>query len=292
MGTASCYSDNTHFQSADASYSHSHSLKHHLWSCWSVSFFFPCQLLQPLSSSVAVNRAQYLSAVFTLSQILSVRLHRTCESLHWYLHVLWIGWWFLHMASRWMQSKALKRCFFVSLCCYNKSPAASARSCHVRFEQRVSSDCDEDHGQASCLRVEQKEISRTWMTRQRLPPPEGLWSTHKLPFNRLTPHLASKACWRVPEDGEGEVGPSEVSPTARCKPAAVKVRAWLDGHSHPEGDRHGGTMPHFPLAKTAGTFCLACREQYLLCRRRLFEVLSLRRRPPARGDKLRSPLFK
>lgn len=95
--------------------------------------------------------------------------------------------------------------------------------------------------------AQQKEISRTWMTRQRLPPPEGPWSTHKLPFNRLTPHLASKACWRVPEDGEGEAGPSEVSPAARSKPAAVKGRAWLNGHSHPEGDHCGGTMPHFLL---------------------------------------------
>lgn len=41
-----------------------------------------------------------------------------------------------------------------------------------------------------------RKISRTWMTRQRLP--VGLWLGHKLPFNRLTPHLAPKADWRVP----------------------------------------------------------------------------------------------
>lgn len=41
-----------------------------------------------------------------------------------------------------------------------------------------------------------RKISRTWMTRQRLP--AGLWLGHKLIFNRLTPHLAPKADWRVP----------------------------------------------------------------------------------------------
>lgn len=41
-----------------------------------------------------------------------------------------------------------------------------------------------------------RKISCTWMTRQRLP--AGLWLGHKLPFNRLTPHLAPKADWRVP----------------------------------------------------------------------------------------------
>ena len=46
---------------------------------------------------------------------------------------------------------------------------------------------------------------------------------------------------------ERERRPLRGQPAARCKPAAVKGRAWLDGHSHPEGDCHGGTMPHFPL---------------------------------------------
>lgn len=56
--------------------------------------------------------------------------------------------------------------------------------------------------------VRQTEISRTWMTRQGSP--VGLWSAHKLPFNRLTPHLASVAGWRVPwgwgGHGEGVEG--------------------------------------------------------------------------------------
>lgn len=54
--------------------------------------------------------------------------------------------------------------------------------------------------------------------------------------------------------GRGEAGPSEVSPAARCKPAAVKGRAWLDGHSHPEGDRRAGDNATFSLAKQQGHF--------------------------------------
>lgn len=129
----------------------------------------------------------------------------------------------------------------VTVLLYN-SPAATT------FEILAARIVDRPH---VCVWSRRKLAAPEWQG-ERLPPPEGLWSTHKLPFNRLTPHLASKACWRVPEDGEGEAGPSEVSPAARSKPAAVKGRAWLNGHSHPEGDHCGGTMPHFLLQNNGG----------------------------------------
>lgn len=74
----------------------------------------------------------------------------------------------------------------------------------------------------------------------------GLKSADKPPFNRLTPHLASKAHWGVPEDGWRQV-PSETAGClsllcSRSEKGRVLIRACLPAR----GD-YSRTMPHFPF---------------------------------------------
>lgn len=87
-------------------------------------------------------------------------------------------------------------------------------------------------------------INCTWLTWQT--PSMGLKSADKPPFNRLTPHLASKAHWGVPEDGWRQV-PSETAGClsllcSRSEKGRVLIRACLPAR----GD-YSRTMPHFPF---------------------------------------------
>lgn len=115
-----------------------------------------------------------------------------------------------------------------------------------------------------------RKISCTWMTRQRLP--AGLWLGHKLPFNRLTPHLAPKADWRVPgvEVGLGSLPllavkdgrlirqpfPSRRVPerTMRCSPFQKQwlfVRAVRNNVCHSEACVFKRGLPPSSSCKTA-----------------------------------------
>lgn len=84
-----------------------------------------------------------------------------------------------------------------------------------------------------------REISCTWMRKQGLP--LGHWLGHKHPFNRLTPHFAPKAGWRVPGGREtehtdgGEVEVSSLLPPENQ--LQRKAGIWLARPSRPEGDR-------------------------------------------------------
>lgn len=84
-----------------------------------------------------------------------------------------------------------------------------------------------------------REISCTWMRKQGLP--LGHWLGHKHPFNRLTPHFAPKAGWRVPGGREtehtdgGEVEVSSLLPPENQ--LQRKTGIWLARPSRPEGDR-------------------------------------------------------
>lgn len=84
-----------------------------------------------------------------------------------------------------------------------------------------------------------REISCTWMRKQGLP--LGHWLGHKHPFNRLTPHFAPKAGWRVPGgERDGAYGWREVEVSSLLPPENQlrrKTGIWLARPSRPEGDR-------------------------------------------------------
>lgn len=87
-----------------------------------------------------------------------------------------------------------------------------------------------------------REISCTWMRKQGLP--LGHWLGHKHPFNRLTPHFAPKAGWRVPGGGRGmeHMDGGEVEVSSFLPPENQlqrKIGIWLASPSRPEGDRPG-----------------------------------------------------
>lgn len=67
-----------------------------------------------------------------------------------------------------------------------------------------------------------REISCTWKRKQGLP--LGHWLGHKHPFNRLTPHFAPKAGWRVPRGRETEHTDGGEVEVSSWKAAAEKNR--------------------------------------------------------------------
>lgn len=97
-----------------------------------------------------------------------------------------------------------------------------------------------------------REISCTWMRKQGLP--LGHWLGHKHPFNRLTPHFAPKAGWRVPGGREtehtDEGGGGQLSFTS-WKPAAEKNRH-LISQAFPSRRGPSGTMQRFPFRNNRG----------------------------------------
>lgn len=98
-----------------------------------------------------------------------------------------------------------------------------------------------------------REISCTWMRKQGLP--LGHWLGHKHPFNRLTPHFAPKAGWRVPGGSE-----TEHTDGGRWRSALFylletscreKTGIWLARPSRPEGD-HPEQCSVFPFRNNRG----------------------------------------
>lgn len=101
-----------------------------------------------------------------------------------------------------------------------------------------------------------REISCTWMRKQGLP--LGHWLEHKHPFNRLTPHFAPKAGWRVPGGGErdgayGWRGGGGQLLFTSWKPAAEENRHLI---SQPFPSRRGPsrTMQRFPFQRQQGLY--------------------------------------
>lgn len=137
IGRTSCYSDNPHFQSIYATNSNSHSLKHRLWPRSSISFL-PRWLLQRLSFSISsINAAgpiiyrlcsqSHSFLLFAFGDVCSAAMMSLINELD---HALWA----LRIHNVFIVNKIHNiKAMTLSLLCFNKSPAASARRCHLKF---------------------------------------------------------------------------------------------------------------------------------------------------------------